>query len=309
MFMKLYVLAAPPGGGKTTLSTQIADYAAAAGIPAAYVALEMGRPQLFDYALSRALGVNSAKVEARSYRHSEREREQLAIAATDYLETIAPFLSVIEGDWHTTTAALNAWVIQARARYQVTPQSPVLVVIDYLQLLNTGDEKLDGGQANETAKVSQVAVQLKQLARDSGAAVLALSDIIKSEQKDAFKGQEFTLNMLRGSNRIAHAADVVLALYSEPGHTDGGKAQSDPWQLMADKYADNPRARDFVRSMDDLRQANPTGGEAAAVYSRLELLKNRGGRGKGSQVLFYERAFHRFLGLSPTGQDTAEGRR
>ena len=305
---KLYVLAAPPGGGKTTLSTQIADYAAAAGIPAAYVALEMGRPQLFDYALARALGVNSAKVEARSYRHSEREREQLATAALDYLETVAPYLAIIEGDWHTTAAALNAWVIQARARYQVTPQSPVLVVIDYLQLLNTGDEKLDGGQANETAKVSQVAVQLKQFARDSGAAVLALSDIIKSEQGAAFQGREFTLNMLRGSNRIAHAADVVLALYSEPGQTDGGKAEADPWQLLADKYQDSARARDFVRSLDDLRQAHPTGGESAAVYSRLELLKNRGGRGKGSQVLLYERAYHRFLGLSPTGQDAAEGR-
>ncbi len=305
---KLYVLAAPPGGGKTTLSCQIADCAAAAGIPAAYVALEMGRPQLFDYALARTLGVNSAKVEARSYRHSEREREQLAAAAQTYLETIAPYLSIIEGDWHTTAAALNAWVVQARARYALTPQSPVLVVIDYLQLLNTGDEKLDGGQANETAKVSQVAVQLKQFARDSGAAVLALSDIIKSEQGAAFQGREFTLNMLRGSNRIAHAADVVLALYSEPGQTDGGKAEADPWQLLADKYQDSARARDFVRSLDDLRQAYPTGGESAAVYSRLELLKNRGGRGKGSQVLVYERAYHRFKGLSPTGQDAAEGR-
>ena len=305
---KLYVLAAPPGGGKTTLSTQIADYAAAAGIPAAYVALEMGRGQLFDYALARKLGWNSAKVEARSYRHSERDRAALAAAAKDYLETVAPFLSVIEGDWHTTAAALNAWVIQARARYGITPSSPALVVIDYLQLLNTGDEKLDGGQANETAKVSQVAVQLKQLARDSGAAVLALSDIIKSEQGAAIKGAEFTLNMLRGSNRIAHAADVVLALYSEAAQTDGGKAASDPWQVLADKYQDNARARDFVRSLDDLRQAYPTGGESAAVYSRLELLKNRGGRGRGSQVLLYERAYHRFLGLSPTGQDAAEGR-
>ena len=63
---KLYVLAAPPGGGKTTLATQIADHAAANGIPAAYVALEMGRPQLFDYALARHIGMNSSKVEARN---------------------------------------------------------------------------------------------------------------------------------------------------------------------------------------------------------------------------------------------------
>ena len=305
---KLYVLAAPPGGGKTTLATQIADHAAAARIPTCYVALEMGRGQLFDYALARHIGMNSSKVEARNYRHSEPDRERLAQAAMNYLETVAPWLSVIEGDWNTTAAALNAWAVQARARYALPATTPVLVCVDYLQLLNTGDEKLDGGQANETAKVSQVAVQLKQLARDTGAAVLALSDIIKSEQGAAIKGAEFTLNMLRGSNRIAHAADTVLALYSEAGKGDGGKADNDPWAVLAEKAQNSANGRDFARGLDDLRHAHPTGGAGASVRARLELLKNRGGRGRGSQVLLYERAFHRFQGLSVPGQDRAEGR-
>jgi hypothetical protein len=268
----------------------------------------MGRPQLFDYALSRHIGMNSAKVEARNYRHSEPERERLAAAALDYLDTVAPFLSIIEGDWGTTAAALNAWVVQARARYGITASAPVLICVDYLQLLNTGDEKLDSGQANETAKVSQVAVQLKQLARDTGAAILALSDIIKSEQGAAIKGAEFTLNMLRGSNRIAHAADTVLALYSEAGKSDGGKADNDPWDMLAEKYRSGENGRDFARGLDDLRHAHPTGGPGACVRARLELLKNRGGRGRGSQVLLYERAYHRFRGLSVPGQDAAEGR-
>ncbi len=305
---KLYVLAAPPGGGKTTLATQIADHAAAARIPTCYVALEMGRGQLFDYALARHIGMNSSKVEARNYRHSAADRERLAQAAMNYLETVAPWLSIIEGDWNTTAAALNAWAVQARARYALPATAPVLVCVDYLQLLNTGDEKLDGGQANETAKVSQVAVQLKQLARDTGAAVLALSDIIKSEQGAAIKGAEFTLNMLRGSNRIAHAADTVLALYSEAGKGDGGKADNDPWAVLAEKAQNSTNGRDFARGLDDLRHAHPTGGAGASVRARLELLKNRGGRGRGSQVLLYERAYHRFQGLSVPGQDRAEGR-
>ena len=305
---KLYVLAAPPGGGKTTLSCQIADHAAALGCPVAYVALEMGRGQLFDYALARRLGLNSAKVEARAFQRSERDRAALAEAARDYLETVAPRLSVIEGDWNTTPAALNGWVAQARARFALAAAAPVLVVVDYLQLLNTGDEKLDSGGVNETPKVSQIAVLLKQLARDSGAAVLALSDVVKSEQGAAMKGAEFSLNMLRGSNRIAHAADVVLALYSEAAQADGGKAASDPWDMLGQKFQDSPRARDFTRALDDLRHAHPTGGDAATVRARLELLKNRGGRGRGSQVLLYERAYHRFQGLSVPGQDAAEGR-
>lgn len=304
---KLYVLAAPPGGGKTTLSTQIADAAAEAQIPTCYCALEMGRPQLFDYALARRLGMNSAKVEARDYQRNETDTATLAQAAQDYLETVAPWLTVLEGTWNTTAATLAAWVAQARGRYRITAKAPVLIVVDYLQLLNTGDEKLDTGP-NETPKVSTVSVHLKQLARDTGAAVLALSDIIKSEQRDAIRGQEFTLNMLRGSNRIAHAADVVLGLYSEASQADGGKAQLDPWELLGSKYQDSPRGGDFRRGLDDLAQAHPTGGPGACVHSRLELLKNRGGRGRGSQVLLYERAFHRFLGLSVPGQDAAEGR-
>lgn len=306
---KLYVLAAPPGGGKTTLATQIADHAAAAGIPTCYVALEMGRPQLFDYALSRHIGMNSAKVEARNYRHSEPERERLAAAALDYLDTVAPWLSVIEGDWETTAGLLKAWVVQARARYGITATAPVLLCVDYLQLLNTGNEKLDGGgQENETAKVSQLAVQVKQLARDTGAAVLALSDITKTAQEMVLMGKEFNLGMLRGSNRLAHAADTVLALYSEAGKGEGGKADSDPWAMLAEKHKDSPNGRDFARGLDDLRHAHPTGGPGASVRARLELLKNRGGRGRGSQVLLYERAYHRFKGLSVPGQDAAEGR-
>ena len=306
---KLYVLAAPPGGGKTTLATQIADYAAETGIPTCYCALEMGRGQLFDYALARRIGMNSAKIEARTFRHSDHERTRIATAAQEYLETIAPFLTVIEGGWDTTAAAIGAWVAQARARYDLTLADPVLVCVDYMQLLNTGNEKLDnGGQDNEVGRISTVAVQLKQLSRDSNAAVLALSDITKQQQGDAIKGQEFNLNMLRGSNRIAHAADTVLALYSEAAKMDGGKAENDPWEMLAAKVQGNLKAAQFKRALDDLTYRHPTGGTASVVHSRLELLKNRGGRGRGSQVLIYERAYHRFIGLSVAGQDETEGR-
>ena len=305
---KLYVLAAPPGGGKTTLAAQIADAAAASHVPACYVALEMGRGQLFDYALARRLGMNSAKVEARAFQHSEHTRRELAEAARDYLENVAPYLTVIEGGWDTTAAALSTWVAQARARYELTPKAPVLVVVDYLQLLNTGDDKLDSGP-NETPKVSTVAVQLKQLARDTGAAVLALSDIIKSEQGDAIKsGKEFTLNAIRGSNRVAHAADTVFALYSEPAAIDGGKAMLSPWEMLAAKLGQNPKGTPFKRALDDMAHAHQTGGPGAVVHARLELLKNRGGCGRGSQILLYERAYHRFKGLSVPGQDDTEGR-
>lgn len=305
---KLYVLAAPPGAGKTTLACQLADYAAASGVPVAYVALEMGRGQLFDYALARAAGVNSARIEARQFRRSEADTHRLAAAAQDYLARVGPNLAIIEGDYYTTPAKLAAWVTGARARYKLTPQQPVLLVVDYLQLLNCGLEELDS-QQNETPRISQVAVQLKQLARQTGAAVLALSDINRAEQNNATKGnQEFTLSAFRGSNRIGHAADVAFVLYSESSAADGGKAASGPWDLLAEKLKGNPRAVEFLRAMDDAIFEHTCGGPAAAVHARLELLKNRGGQGRGNQLLIYEKAFHRFQPVTCAGQAAAEGR-
>ena len=305
---KLYVLAAPPGAGKTTLACQLADYAAASGVPVAYVALEMGRGQLFDYALARAAGVNSARIEARQFRRSEADTHRLAAAAQDYLARVGPNLAIIEGDYYTTPAKLAAWVTGARARYKLTPQAPVLLVVDYLQLLNTGLEELDS-QQNETPRISQVAVQLKQLARQTGAAVLALSDINRAEQNSVTKAnQEFTLSAFRGSNRIGHAADVALVLYSESATGDGGKAASGPWDLLGEKLKGNPRAVEFLRSLETAKIEHQTGGPGAAVYARLELLKNRGGQGRGNQLLVYEKAFHRFQPVACSGQDAAEGR-
>ena len=228
-------------------------------------------------------------------------------AADQYLTTTGPYLSVIEGDYFTTTAKLATWVVQARIRHGLAPDAPVLVVVDYLQLMNTGIEALDNGP-QETPRINQIAVQLKQLARITGAAVLALSDITKEAQEAVFKGQEMTLNALRGSNRIAHSADAVWALYSEPSEADGGKAKADPWDVMADRMAENPRAITAQRALDDARRRHRPGGSGAAVYSRLELLKNRGGQGKGSQLLMYERAFHRFQPVEITDQAIAEGR-
>jgi replicative DNA helicase len=267
----------------------------------------MGRAQLFEYALARAAGINSVIVEARTYRHSAGDREVLAATADWYLTNPGSYLSVIEGDYFTTTAKLATWVVQARIRHGLALDAPVLVVVDYLQLMPTGIEALDNGP-QETPRIIQVASQLKQLARISGAAVLALSNITKEAQEAVFKGQEMTLNALHGSARIGFSADAVWALYSEPSEADGGKAKVDPWEVMAARMAGNPRAVTAQRALDDARKRHRPGGPGAAVYSRLELLKNRGGQGRGSQLLMYERAFHRFQPVEITNQAIAEGR-
>ena len=151
-------------------------------------------------------------------------------------------------------------------------------------------------------------MRCKQLARDCGVAVLAISDITKDEQQKSFASKEFTLNSLRGSNRIGHAADTVMALYSESSEAEGGKATDDPWDMCVKKVSSSERAQDFVESVKRAKKDYKTGGDGAAVYARLELIKNRAGQGRGSQFLLYHRAYHRFEPVTLPGQAQAEGR-
>ena len=199
---KLYVLAAPPGSGKTTLAAHIADHAANLNIPVAFAAFEMGRAQLFEYALARAAGINSATVEARTYRHSVGDREVLAATADQYLTTTGSLSVDYRGGlFHHHRQAGDLGCSGAHPPRSGTRRPGAggrrLPAADAYR--HRGPRYRSAGNPADQSDRRQ----LKQLARISGAAVLALSNITKEAQEAVFKGQEMTLNALHGSNRIA----------------------------------------------------------------------------------------------------------
>lgn len=303
----LYVMVCNPGGGKTTLSCQFADYAAMQGIPAILVSMEMSEEEIFVNSLARIGTINSAKIMSPYEDIKEKVMDQVGEAAEQYFDRAGKYLYTIEGDHSTSPARIASIVSMVRAQHNMTRDKPLLVVVDYLQLLSTGVEALDFN-SNETPKISDLAVKTKQLARDNNVAVLAISDVTKDEQGNVNKSKEYTLNSTRGSNRIAHAADVVMALYSETSKEQGGKAKTGPWEMYADKVRSSENATDFLESMQQVEKEIETGGDGATVLSRLELLKNRAGQGRGSQFMLYHRAYHKFEEVEIEGQEKAEGR-
>jgi replicative DNA helicase len=300
-------LVSPPGGGKSTVSAQFADYAASLGIPTIFVSMEMSLEQIFVNSLARAGSINSSKIMSPYSAVKDAVMDQVADLAEVYFETAGKYLYIVEGGYNTTPARIATMVSKIRADLKMSRKDPFFVVIDYLQLLYTGIEAMDTGP-NETQKISELAVRVKQLARDSNVAILALSDVTKEEQKNSNESKELTLNSLRGSNRIAHAADIVIALYSESAQSDGGKAKTDPWDVYVSKMKSSENATEIIESIQNAKQDSPIGGDGATVYARMELIKNRAGQGRGSQFLLYHRAYHKLDPVTLAGQEKAEGR-
>lgn len=305
---RFYVIGAPPGAGKTTFCGWCADYAAGARVPVLYAAFEMSRIQLWIYSLARLSGINSALIESKrwndeSYQPRETLFSRVTEAARNYHTQIAPRLTILEAGSEHTPARLKGAIAQVRHSLGLDESEPVLVVVDYLQLMLSGDEKLDTAAA-ETLRVSRIATSLKQLARDTNTACIAISDITKAAYQEALRTGSLDMSALRDSFKIAHAADAIALL--QTGKITVGKGdsaiQQDQLQLAALKYPEKARLIEQARLKTPLNQASKD------TYARLSILKNRGGM-LADPLFVYQKALHRFqpidLDLGETSDDEA----
>lgn len=291
---RFYVIGAPPGSGKTTWCAWCADEAAKARTPVLYVSFEMGKQQLWVSALSRLAGLNSGLIESKQwdepdYSNAQWLKQQVAQAIRAYDQQIAEHLTILEAGPEVTVAHLKGVIAQVRRTANLNKNAPVLVIVDYLQLMCCGDEKLDSG-ANEVLRVSRVATGLKQLARDTNTAVVAISDINKAAYQEALRTGMLDMSALRDSFKIAHAADCIMLL--QTGKAQRGNDQPrDQVDLLEERYAGNHLK---LRQLQDVRTRFPLNERAKATYARLSLLKNRGGM-TAEPMFVYEKAYHRFI--------------
>jgi len=299
---KLYVLGAPPGAGKTTFCANLGDYAAKHKFPVLFISYEMSKEQLITAGISRAGEINSTLIEKRdwnNYNDTDKDefiKNRLLKAAANYGNSVGENLSIVEAGPDTTAAVISGLVRNFRFSKNLPEDSPVLVIIDYMQLVPSGDEKLDNG-VNETFRMNKVAVQLKQLARDNNVAVVAISDITKAAYSDAIKSGNLNMSALRESFKIAHAADVVMLLQTgKVEKTSTSKKgenveRIDQLELLQRSYADN---LDRQVALSNVRSSYPLDDSKKACYARLSVLKNRSGM-SGDVLFVYEKAIHRFV--------------
>lgn len=196
----LVILAARPSVGKTSLALDIARNAAIkTKKPVGIFSLEMSKEQLVDRLICAEAGIDLWRL--RTGRLSDRDDDFPRIGQALGVLSEAPIFI-------DDSACCTALEIRTKARRLQTEHGLGLIIIDYLQLMESHKY---AGSDNRVQEVSDISRSLKQLARELNIPVLCLSQLNRSVelQKPAIP----KLAHLRESGSIEQDADVVLFIY------------------------------------------------------------------------------------------------
>lgn len=196
----LYLLAARPAMGKTSLAVNISTRAAAARYPVAFFSMEMTREALTRRIIAGMTRINTKKLRAGHL--DEREWSLYTEATAD----IAGYPLYIDD-----SGGLTPQRIAAKCRRLKRQSGLALVVIDYLQLMAR-----DGRSEGATQDVSAISRALKLLAMELDVPVMALSQLSREVEKRPNKIPQ--LSDLRQSGSLEADADCVLFIYRDDAY-------------------------------------------------------------------------------------------
>lgn len=194
---ELIILAARPGMGKTAFALNIATNAAfSTDKSIAIFNLEMSAEMLVNRMIASVGGIDSYKLNTGKMEHNDWKRYNEAMSK---LSSTNIFIE--------DNASVTISEIKAKCRRLASQGSGLgLVVIDYLQLVTTGSNRVESRQV----EVSEISRSLKTMALELDVPVIALAQLSRSVDKR--ENKEPALVDLRESGSLEQDADLVLFL-------------------------------------------------------------------------------------------------
>ncbi|MGW4805858.1 replicative DNA helicase [Kitasatospora sp. NPDC004272] len=201
---QLIVIGARPGVGKSTLAL---DFARACtmrqGKVCAFFSLEMGRAEIVERLYSAEARVALHHIKAGTVKDADLER--MARLTPAIME--APL--VIDD-----SQELTMMEIRSRARRIAQQYGGLdLVVVDYLQLMQSGGSRRAESRQQEVSDMSR---QLKLMAKELECPVVALSQLNRGPEQRTDKRP--MVSDLRESGAIEQDADIVILMHREDMH-------------------------------------------------------------------------------------------
>ncbi|MBI2257307.1 MAG: replicative DNA helicase [Flavobacteriia bacterium] len=195
----LIVLAARPGMGKTAFVLSMARNSAVDfNYPVAIFSLEMSSVQLVKRLISGETRIDSERLRKGDISLSEMEflriKAQKLSAAPIYIDD-TPGLSVSE--------------LRTKARKLKAKHGVELIIIDYLQLMSTGDKQNSGNRVQEISIITRT---IKEVAKELNVPIIALSQLSRSVETRGGDKKPL-LSDLRESGSIEQDADIVSFIY------------------------------------------------------------------------------------------------
>lgn len=261
----LVIIAGRPSMGKTALATNIAFNAATAyskrsdgGGKVAFFSLEMSKEQLVTRIFAQECNIPSERI-----RRGEIKEEDYG-KLVEIKKQIADLPLFIDD-----TPALTISTVRSRSRKLKRQFGLDLIVIDYLQLLQSIDKRNE----NRVQEISEITRSLKTIAKELDVPVIALSQLSRAvEARDDKRPQ---LADLRESGSIEQDADVVMFVFREEYY----EARREP----------TPGTDDHAKWMDRM----------AKVHNLAEVIFAKQRHGPvGTVRLFFDGKYTKFDNLS-----------
>lgn len=223
---EMVVIAARPSVGKTSLAMNIVEHVSVdQKIPTGVFSLEMTGRQLTTRMIASRARVNMSSTQDGDFNASDFPK----MAAANMAIARAP-LCVDD------TSSLSILQLKAKARRMHQARGIKLMVIDYLQLLNSTSRKSE----NRQQEISDISGGIKSLAKELGIPIIVLSQLNRDMEKR--KGDRPRLYDLRESGAIEQDADFVGLLYKDSNKSDEADADCGciPVNMAVDKQRNGP---------------------------------------------------------------------
>jgi replicative DNA helicase len=223
----LWILAARPSMGKTTLAMNIAQNVANQGKSVLIFSLEMGKEQLTKRLLSAASSIPYGIL-----RSGELTQENWPQLTAGMMKLKGKKIHIVD------IAGIDVNRAMAIARKYARYGDLGLIVVDYLQLMTARtDSRFD--------EVSEVSRKLKAMAKNTGCPVLALSQLNRDVEKRKIPIPNNS--DLRESGQIEQDADIISFIYRDevyfPDTMEKGIAQ-----VITTKFRNGEVGTDYISS-------------------------------------------------------------
>ena len=230
----------------------------------------MSSEQLAARILSEQTEIASDKMRRGTLSNDEFDR---LVVASQQLHRLPIFID--------DTPAMSVSMLRTRARRLRREQGLGLIIVDYLQLMESS-----GRTENRVQEIAEITRGLKTLAKELNVPVLALSQLSRAvEQREDKRPQ---LSDLRESGTIEQDADVVSFIFRESYYLE----RAEPMQRQdesSDKFAE--RFDRWETRLNEVRH-----------HSEVIIAKQRHGP-TGSVKLFFDGMFTRFGDLDTQHTD------